>query len=264
MREAGVPDAQLVAVSGGERIPLFTSEQRQDAIAKAPPPRPGPPQGPPGPPRPDASEAQFWVHPWPSLHALMPTGDHRSFPETIDTGTVYTGAAVDACTIDITRGMQYGLGAMIGMPQLPPQMPADMRTFIEFMRDRAANKYSFFDGGQIMFNFLIGSKTLLWSAHLGGYEGILKELEPKPDVAVLAIAGRANHNGRPFDGSSAQYAKMKVGWLGMPKKVIWCLHDEGLIKPKFTDTKAATDAINNETGSKVWALEPATLYKVFA
>jgi hypothetical protein len=258
-----------MAVSGGERIPIFTGFQRQAAIANAPPPltRPGPPQGgsgPPGPPRPDASEAQFWVHAWPSLHALMPSGDHRSFPETIDTGTVYTGGALDACTMDTTRGLQYGLGGLIKMPSLPPQIPGDMRVFLEYMRDREGNRYSYFDGGQIMFNFLLGNKkTLLWSAHLGGYEGILKGLEPKPDVAVLAIAGRANHNGRPFDGSAAQYAKMKVGWLGMPRKVIWCLHDEGALKPKFTDTKAATDIINNETSSQVWDLEPAKVYKVF-
>jgi hypothetical protein len=257
MRESGVSDNQLVAIAGGERIPLFTAAQRAEAIAK------GTSQS-PGPPRQDPADAKIWVHAWPSLHALMPSGDHRTFPETIDTATVYTGSAADACTLDVTRGLTYGLGGIIKMKNLPPHVPADMSPFLEYMRDRDLNKYSYFDGGQIMFNFLIGKKVLLWSAHLGGYEGILKTLEPKPDVSILAIAGRANHNGRPFDGSAAQYAKMMVEWLGEPKKIIWCLHDEGPLNPRFTDTRAATETIENETKSTVWDLKQAKSYRVFA
>jgi hypothetical protein len=70
------------------------------------------------------------------------------------------------------------------MDPLPTQMPQDMKDFITYMKDREHNRYSFFDGGQIMYNFLIGGKVLLWSGHLGGYEGIMKKLEPKPDVAI--------------------------------------------------------------------------------
>ena len=75
---------------------------------------------------------------------------------------------------------------------------------------------------------------------MGGYQGIFEHLEPQPDVATLAIAGRANLNGRPFDGFAADYAEKLVKWIGMPPKIIWCLHDEGALNPKFIDTKAAT------------------------
>jgi hypothetical protein len=263
MRDAGVPDNQLLAVSGGERISLFTAAQRKKAIDNAPPPRPGPPQGPPGPPVPPLSEAVITVHAWPALHALLPPGDHRDFPETIDTGFVYTGDPTMGCTLDITRNLTYGLGGLIKLPQLHPQIPPQMRPFLEYMRDTDLNKYSYFDGGQIMFNFLLGSKTLLWSGHLGGYQGVFEHLEPQPDVAILAIAARANHNGRPFDGSAADYAEKLVKWIGMPPKVIWCLHDEGALNPKFIDTKAATERINSKTSSKVWELEHNKVYKVF-
>jgi hypothetical protein len=102
MRAAGVPEAQLLPVAGGERIPLFSRSQRDKAIeeaAKRNPPGPpgapgapnghGPPPGPPGPPMPDASEARMTVHAWPSLHCLATSADHRDIPETIDTGTVF-------------------------------------------------------------------------------------------------------------------------------------------------------------------------------
>lgn len=54
----------------------------------------------------------------------------------------------------------------------------------------------------------------------------MKGMLPKPNVANLAIAGRADLNGIPFDGSAAQFAVREVKWLGSPSTVIWALHDE--------------------------------------
>jgi len=261
MRAAGVPDAQLLPVSGGERIPLFTAAQRSEAIETA---KAQPPSFPPsGPPQPDASLSPITVHAWPALHCLAPDGDHMNFPEILDTATVFTGAASHACTIDITRAMTYGLGGLIAMPSPPPQLPEDMKIFIDYMKNRERNRCSYFDGGQIMYNFLLGTKTLLWSAHLGGYEGVLRDLQPQPDVAILAIAGRPNLNGRPFMGSAAQFAVDKVKWIGEPKEVIWCLHDEGALNPKFIDTRAATKMVEQETKTKIRDLEHAKVYKIF-
>ena len=161
MGDAGVPDNQLLAVSGGERISLFTAAQRKKSIDNAPPPCPGPPQGPPGLPVPPLSEAVITVHARPALHALMPPGDHRDLPETMDTGVVYTGDPTMACTLDITRNLTYGLGGLIKLPQLPPQIPPQMCPFLEYLRDKDLNKYSYFDGGQIMFNSLLGSNAVL-------------------------------------------------------------------------------------------------------
>lgn len=147
-------------------------------------------------------------------------------PEMIDTGTAYTGAATPfSCTLDITLGMKHGL---LRLGELVPaeKLSAGQRAFIEYISDRKRNIFSHCDGGQLMYNFLIDDKALLWSAHLWAYESILKDLQPKPDVAILGIAGRANFNGKAFDGSAADFAVKEIQWLDSPSQVIWCLHDE--------------------------------------
>lgn len=166
--------------------------------------------------------AALSVDVWPSLHCFMPE-DH---PQVIDTATVYTGSASPySCTLDITFGMKHGL-LKIGDLMPPDKLTPGHKSFIKYINDRQRNVFSHCDGGQLMFNFIAGTKALLWTAHLGGYEGVLRDMQPKPDVVIMAVAGRANLNGRPFDGSAAEFAAKKVDWLGQPSQVIWCLHDE--------------------------------------
>ncbi|RYC90166.1 hypothetical protein BFJ63_vAg7107 [Fusarium oxysporum f. sp. narcissi] len=255
LREGGVPEHQLLPVQGGERIPLFTRETWNKANANPSLFCPGPPGA---PRRPLDKLAAFSVDVWPSLHCMMPT-DH---PEVIDTATVYKGSASPySCTLDITIGMKYGL-LKIGELMPAEKLTPGHRSFIEYVGDRKRNLFSHSDGGQLMFNFVIGEKAFLWSAHLGGYEGILRDLQPKPDIAILAIAGRANVNGRPFDGSAAEFAAMKVGWLGNPSQVIWCLHDEACIPPWRIKTEAATKAVEKNGKTKVLTMDfarPVTL-----
>ncbi|KAF5701785.1 hypothetical protein FMUND_13762 [Fusarium mundagurra] len=248
LREAGVPDHQLFPVQGGERIPLFTRETWSKAKADPSLFSPGLPGA---PKRPLDELAALSVDVWPSLHCMMPA-DH---PEEIDTATVYKGSASPySCTLDITIGMKYGL-LKIGELMPPEKLTPGHRSFIEYVSDRKRNVFSHCDGGQLMYNFVMGEKALLWSAHLGGYEGILKELQPKPDIAIMAIAGRANLNGRPFDGSAAEFAAMKVGWLGNPAKVIWCLHDEACMAPRRIHTGAATKAVEENGKTKVLTMD---------
>ncbi|KAI1027692.1 hypothetical protein LB504_011689 [Fusarium proliferatum] len=255
LREAGVPEHQLLPVQGGERIPLFTRETWNKVNADPSLLCPAPPGA---PRRPLDELAAFSVDVWPSLHCMMPA-DH---PEVIDTATVYKGSASPySCTLDITIGMKYGL-LKVGELMPPEKLTPGHHSFIEYVAERKRNVFSHSDGGQLMFNFVIGKKALLWSAHLGGYEGILRDLQPKPDIAILAIAGRANLNGRPFDGSAAEFAALKVGWLGNPSQVIWCLHDEACIPPWRIKTEAATKAVEANGKTKVLTMdfiEPVTL-----
>jgi hypothetical protein len=83
-------------------------------------------------------------------------------------------------------------------------------------------------------------------------------------VLIQAIAGRANINGRPFDGSAAEAATKICKWLGEPEQVIWCLHDEAPIKPYYVDVTAATSMITKSTGSQVRVLEPAKAVGLFS
>ncbi|KAK0383196.1 hypothetical protein NLU13_9109 [Sarocladium strictum] len=250
LRQAGVPDEQLLPVQGGERIPLFTRETREKAKSDSSIAAPGFPGA---PTRPLHTLAALSVDVWPSLHCFMPE-DH---PEVVDTATVYKGTASPySCTLDITMGMKYGL-LRIGDLMPPEKLTPGHRSFIEYVNDRKTNVFSHCDGGQLMFNFVVGSKALLWSAHLGGYEGVLRSMQPKPDIAIMAIAGRANLDGRPFDGSAAQFAAMKVDWLGCPAQVVWCLHDEACIPPWRIETAAATEAVEANGKTKVLTLDPA-------
>ncbi|KAI8248004.1 hypothetical protein K4K53_001221 [Colletotrichum sp. SAR 10_77] len=256
LRSAGVPEDQLIPVSGGERIPLFSLKCRQAAARGEVDIAPGPPGAPAAP---DAKLAAASVHVWPSLHCLMPGGSHADVPAIMDTGKEYIGGASQyACTLDITFGMKYGL-LKIGDHMPRDAMDSGMRSFVDYVNGPARGCMSHFDGGQLMYNFLFGEgKTLLWNGHLGGYDGILKTVQPQPDVLIQAIAGRANLNGRPFDGSAAQFAVQVSKLLGEPKKVIWCLHDEAPIKPWTVDVSPATQAVERETGSKVTALHLGT------
>ena len=143
----------------------------------------------------------------------------------MDTGTVYTGEDNPyVSTLDITRGMKYGLLQLDKI--LPPEkINAGMRSFLEYVRDER-NVLSNCDGGQLMFNIIFDDTSILWSAHLGAYSGIISEMQPKPKIAILAIGGRANLNGRPFDGSAADFALKEIQWLDEPETIIWSLHDE--------------------------------------
>lgn len=217
LQRAGVPEDQLFSVQGGERLPLFTREVRDKARRKEVQLEAFPPSR---PPYPHHSLAALSVHVWPSLHCFMP----HPVPDIMDTGAVYADEPPFASTFDITVGMKYGL---LKLADIVPadKMDDGTRSFCDYVQDRQRNVFSHRDGGQLMFNFVIDGKALLWSAHMGAYEGIVKCIEPRPSVAILAVAGRANHNGRPYVGTAAQFITEQIRWLGEPSKVIWCLQD---------------------------------------
>ncbi|KAK8066140.1 hypothetical protein PG997_012887 [Apiospora hydei] len=245
LRDADVPEEQAANASPSSRARSATGPKKT-SLRK--------PGFPGAPPMPADNLAALSVHVWPSLHCLMPQ-DH---PEVADTATVYTGAASPySCTLDITFGMKYGL-LRIGDWFPAEKLTPGHRSFIRYVEDRKRNVFSHCDGGQLMFNFLVpteagDTKALLWSAHLGGYEAVLRAMQPKPDIAILGIAGRANLDGRPFDGSAAEFASRQVEWLRSPAEVIWCLHDETI------DTDAATAAVEKNENTKVLNLKHAEM-----
>ncbi|KAI5238530.1 hypothetical protein E4T42_08969 [Aureobasidium subglaciale] len=83
------------------------------------------------------------------------------------------------------------------------------------------------------------------------------------DVLIQAIAGRANIDGRPYDGSAAEAATMISELLGQPQQIIWCLHDEAPIKPWRIDTRAATSMVESKTKSRVLELTPGEAQYLF-
>ena len=78
------------------------------------------------------------------------------------------------------------------------------------------------DGGQL--NYLVETPdgSILVNASSGYWTGILRDL--RPDVALIALAGRPNVDGEPHQGSLAQFLVGQVELL-KPQKVLFCHHD---------------------------------------
>jgi L-ascorbate metabolism protein UlaG (beta-lactamase superfamily) len=89
------------------------------------------------------------------------------------------------------------------------------------------------DGGALVYLFETPDGTVLFQDTSGHWSGILGDL--RPDVAILAAAGRGNIDGQPVQGSLAQFVARQVE-LVQPAKVVLCHHDDWL--PGFS---VATD-----------------------
>jgi hypothetical protein len=193
MRRAGVPESQLLPVAGTERIVLGRG---------------------------------VTVHVFPSLHALIPKGmDHASMPDMFDVGLEQIGG------LDVPPGseedMHVGqipgfMGMMFSKVRDAPEdvitANPDIKAFQKYLRDDK-EFYSYFDGGQLMYAIDIeGQGRILYSSHTGCYSSILKEMMPKPDIAILGVPARANLDGYAYQGSNAQFLLEEVQWL-KPKKV---------------------------------------------
>jgi len=89
----------------------------------------------------------------------------------------------------------------------------------------AGNQGSKGDGGALVFLFETPDGTLLYQDTSGHWSGILHDL--RPDVAILAAAGRGNVDGEPIQGSLAQFVARQA-WLVKPRRVILSHHDDWL------------------------------------
>ncbi len=89
------------------------------------------------------------------------------------------------------------------------------------------------DGGALVFLFELPDGRVFFQDTSGHWSGVLRDL--RPDVAILAAAGRGNIDGEPIQGSLAQFVGRQVDLL-RPESVVLCHHDDWL--PGFS---VATD-----------------------
>jgi len=97
------------------------------------------------------------------------------------------------------------------------------------------------DGGPLLYLFETPEGSLLFQDTSGCWTGILAGL--RPDVAILAAAGRGNLNGEPVQGSLAQFLAREVELL-QPRRVVLSHHDDWL--PGFSraiDVSPIRDAL---------------------
>jgi L-ascorbate metabolism protein UlaG (beta-lactamase superfamily) len=100
------------------------------------------------------------------------------------------------------------------------------------------------DGGALVHLFDTPDGTLLYQDTSGHWSGILSGL--RPDVAILAAAGRGNVDGEPVQGSLAEFLGREAALL-RPARLVLCHHDDWL--PGFS---VATDLapIRGELGRR--------------
>ena len=81
------------------------------------------------------------------------------------------------------------------------------------------------DGGALVYLFETPEGSLLYQDTSGHWSGILRDL--RPDVAILAAAGRGNIDGEPVQGSLAQFVARQAD-LVRPRRVVLSHHDNWL------------------------------------
>ncbi len=89
----------------------------------------------------------------------------------------------------------------------------------------AANQGPWGDGGALVYLFDTPYGTLFYQDTSGHWSGILRDL--RPDVAILAAAGRGNIDGEPIQGSLAQFVARQADLL-RPRRVVLSHHDDWL------------------------------------
>ena len=109
------------------------------------------------------------------------------------------------------------------------------------------------DGGALLYLVEGPDGSVLFQDTSGRYDGILGQI--RPDVAILAAAGRGNIDGEPIQGSLARFVAEQVELL-QPQKVLFGHHDDWL--PGFsipTNTVPIIDEIR-KTNKTVKVLQP--------
>jgi hypothetical protein len=105
----------------------------------------------------------------------------------------------------------------------------------------ASNQHVLGDGGALVYVFDTPEGSLLYQDTSGHWSSILHDV--RPDVAILAAAGRGNVDGEPIQGSLATFVAQQAALL-RPRRVVLSHHDDWL--PGFstaTDTGVIKTAL---------------------
>lgn len=94
---------------------------------------------------------------------------------------------------------------------------------------RSSDQHALGDGGPLVYVLETPAGRLLYQDTSGCWTPVLREL--RPDVAILAAAGRGNVDGEPIQGSLAQFVAREATLL-RPRRVVLSHHDDWL--PGFT------------------------------
>lgn len=145
---------------------------------------------------------------YPSLHSCVWT----------DKGGMFPADQVCLGDLDLTyQERQARMQAMMqGLMNMGPEMLGHLQA-----SDQGARG----DGSSLVYLFETPEGSLLYQDTCGHWSGIIHDL--RPDVAILAAAGRGNIDGEPIQGSVAEFVAREVDLL-RPRRVILGHHDNWL------------------------------------
>jgi L-ascorbate metabolism protein UlaG (beta-lactamase superfamily) len=169
------------------------------------------------------------VRVFPSLHSCLFATSSRG-----DSGA--------ACLGDLGVSAQERKARVDRLFELIPTLSPEAAEHLQ----ATAGHSSAYDGGQLAYLLQSAEGSILVSGSAGGWTGILRDL--RPDVAVLALNGRPNVDGEPYQGSLAGFLVDQVELL-RPSRVVLCHHDE-LLPPIIpaVDTGEALAALADRAG----------------
>lgn len=79
------------------------------------------------------------------------------------------------------------------------------------------------EGGALAYLIETPAGSILWKDTSGHWTGVLRDL--RPDVALLAAAGRGNIDGEPVQGTLAQFVAREADLL-RPRRIVLSHHDD--------------------------------------
>lgn len=110
---------------------------------------------------------------------------------------------------------------------------------------RASNQGARGDGGALVYVLETPDGSVLYQDTSGHWTGVLRDL--RPDLAILAAAGRGNIDGEPIQGSLAQFVARQADLL-RPRRLVLAHHDDWL--PGFS-IPTGVEPIRRELGRVV-------------
>jgi L-ascorbate metabolism protein UlaG (beta-lactamase superfamily) len=169
------------------------------------------------------------VRVFPSLHACIWASGRGGI------GDEHTGDL--GLTETERRGMMTARGGFMG--EAVRRDPERARLMQEHVASATGSGR---DGGPLAFLIETPAGSIYYHDTSGCWSGVLRDL--RADVAILALSGRPNLDGDPYQGSLAQFVAMEASWL-QPKTVVFGHHDNwgGMMDQDVLDISPARDAL---------------------
>jgi L-ascorbate metabolism protein UlaG (beta-lactamase superfamily) len=150
------------------------------------------------------------VSTYPSLHSALWTGTHGAGSDDVCIGDL-------GVTFQERAERMRELGSRLATTLDP--------VALQHLIDAAGGHSDRGDGGALLYLFETAEGSLLYQDTSGRWGPIVATL--RPDVAILAAAGRGNVDGEPVQGSLAEFVADEAAMLGA-RRVVLAHHDDWL------------------------------------